>query len=297
MTRETKIGLLVGMGFIIMFGIILSEHGARRRAVLPPRDQVATNGGGGAVRTGLARAPRPAATPIPGPVIVPDPMVVVRPAATPETPTRQVAVVSAHARPTKTATPTVANVLFSRPSAAPTVANRVAVDEGQLVTGMVYVVRRNDNLTRIAKRTMGSDSPKTVQLLFDANQDTLKSKNTIRVGQKLRIPLPRDQFARAGRRGNVAAAVNGVQLRAQAKPVSREAATFRWYQVKANDSWQKIAKQELGSEKRWRELYDLNRTKFPDPNRIRPGIRVKIPQTSRQVGQALADATNVTTAS
>lgn len=37
MTRETKIGLLVGLAFIIVFAIILSEKGAFESKFLAPR--------------------------------------------------------------------------------------------------------------------------------------------------------------------------------------------------------------------------------------------------------------------
>jgi hypothetical protein len=37
------------------------------------------------------------------------------------------------------------------------------------------------------------------------------------------------------------------------------------------------AQRQLGQEGRWRELYELNRRIFPEPNRIRVGARVKLP--------------------
>ena len=54
MTRETKIGLLVGMGFIILFGIILSEAGSRRRAMIAPQYAATGSIGDPAPRTELA---------------------------------------------------------------------------------------------------------------------------------------------------------------------------------------------------------------------------------------------------
>ncbi len=50
-----------------------------------------------------------------------------------------------------------------------------------------------------------------------------------------------------------------------------------WYQVKPTDTLAKIAKEQLGSEKRWKEIHDINKDKFPDPTKIRPGVRIKIP--------------------
>ncbi len=50
----------------------------------------------------------------------------------------------------------------------------------------VYVVKPGDNLSKIAKAVYGDAS--RWQEIFEANKDTLKDPNLIRVGQELRIP-------------------------------------------------------------------------------------------------------------
>jgi nucleoid-associated protein YgaU len=135
-------------------------------------------------------------------------------------------------------------------------------------TMALYVVKKNDNLTRIARHVLGSASPEAIQAIYEANREHLKDINHLRVGQQLRIPKSLDTPAQA-RPAPDRPARKGVAKRSESD--------YRWYQVKQKDTWSSIARSQLGDRTRWRELYELNRSKFPNPNRIRPGVRVKLP--------------------
>ncbi len=51
-----------------------------------------------------------------------------------------------------------------------------------------YVVRRGDNLTRIARKTLNDTSEAAIGKLFNANRDKLENRDSIFEGMKLRIP-------------------------------------------------------------------------------------------------------------
>jgi len=51
-----------------------------------------------------------------------------------------------------------------------------------------YVVQKGDSLYAISLKVYGNASH--IDAIFSANQDTLKSKNSLKVGQKLRLPAP-----------------------------------------------------------------------------------------------------------
>jgi nucleoid-associated protein YgaU len=51
----------------------------------------------------------------------------------------------------------------------------------------------------------------------------------------------------------------------------------RIYVVKAGDSLSKIAKTVYGDADRWREIFDANKDKIKDPNRIEAGQELRIP--------------------
>ncbi len=49
------------------------------------------------------------------------------------------------------------------------------------------------------------------------------------------------------------------------------------YKVKEGDSLEKIAKQFYGKKSKWNLIYDANKAKIKNPNKIRPGIELVIP--------------------
>ena len=50
------------------------------------------------------------------------------------------------------------------------------------------------------------------------------------------------------------------------------------YEVLPEDTLQKIAKKFFDSYSKWSKIYEANKDVIPDPNRIRPGIILKIPK-------------------
>ena len=50
------------------------------------------------------------------------------------------------------------------------------------------------------------------------------------------------------------------------------------YTVKRGDSLSSIAKKKLGKATRWREIYNLNKSKISNPNRISIGQKLKLPK-------------------
>ena len=49
--------------------------------------------------------------------------------------------------------------------------------------------------------------------------------------------------------------------------------------MQKNDRYVSIAREQLGDASRWREIHELNKDKFPDPQRIREGVRIRLPST------------------
>ena len=43
------------------------------------------------------------------------------------------------------------------------------------------------------------------------------------------------------------------------------------------DTLSKIAKEQLGAAHRWKYLYELNKDKINDPNKLKPGKKIIIP--------------------
>jgi len=54
-------------------------------------------------------------------------------------------------------------------------------------------------------------------------------------------------------------------------------ATTKEYVIKEGDSLSKIAKEHMGSAHRWQHLYEMNKDKIKDPNKLRKGQKILIP--------------------
>ncbi len=79
-------------------------------------------------------------------------------------------------------------------------------------------------------------------------------------------------------RKGVEAKLKGSSAPAPAPAPSNPPKGDQWlYTVKNGDSLSRIAKQHLGNENRWREIYELNRDKIKNPNLIYPGQVLRMP--------------------
>lgn len=137
-----------------------------------------------------------------------------------------------------------------------------------------YTVAPGDTLTRIAAKHYGVGSRQLVNAIVDANRTVIANPDVLRAGMKLVIPkVPGLAGSTEPRTTERAAAP-----RASNRPLE---AAFRWYQIKPNDRYITIAREQLGDAGRWHEIYELNKDKFPDPGRIRPGVRIKLPPAGR----------------
>ena len=201
MGRETKFGLLVGLVFIILFGVILSSHAnslTTDHAVMPTGESQAhatraqslhgtvdpfvqeapLDVGGNPAPVGPVEEPLPAPSPLAAdapPVSVTDttvtlgygPVVV-------ETPGDRAA--------PRGVRPDGGTPVVRGPTPAP------AVQPPADASRPVYVVKQGDTLSSIAHQFYGKDWPKLWQQIVDANKNTLKDPKRLLVGQKLVIP-------------------------------------------------------------------------------------------------------------
>jgi nucleoid-associated protein YgaU len=107
---------------------------------------------------------------------------------------------------------------------------------------------------------------------------------TVRQAPVRRVPAPRPAPVRtASRAQSLPAPI--FDINTAGPPASRESFTLvpssnsatRWYSVKKGDTLASIAKRFYGDGTAWRKIYDANRGAIPDPNRISPSIRLRIP--------------------
>lgn len=143
-----------------------------------------------------------------------------------------------------------------------------------------YVIQSGDNLAKIAKKLYGPDEGNrhvTIQKLFEANRKTLKSPDDIIVGQKLIVPslaieptpIPTtiQEAEESGMLQRVTTAFRNVVNRPEPKT----------YVVKDGDTLWDIASNYLGDGSRYEEIVKLNRSAVNSDDTVNAGVQLKLP--------------------
>ncbi len=247
MTRESKIALLVGLGFIICFGVILSEARTDK----------------------IAQAPGAVVLPVdPGAaeqVVRLEAMTVVLPRWRSSDPSE--------VADQRAASPAPVAVI------APAPARRTPAP--QPIMGM-YTVVEGDRLSKIAVKVYGPGCAGEYQRIFEANRDVLSNANQVRPGQKLRIPAL-ESIAADSRVGQVRV-MDGPQLRRYLSELERSQQAARrpraTYTVQPNDTLTAIARKTIGSgsHRAVTALYQLNRDTIANPDQLRVGAVLVLPE-------------------
>lgn len=314
MTRETRIGLLVGLMFIIMFGLVLSELAGTDGVVPPPPrggDQDAADGppGDGGEITTFCVMPLPPARKPPRREVAParDSSVagVMRPRETvaaqrvasggdltTPVPTpgvypdrksdREMLAAMTHgARPSPRPSPRAGPRPIPPPAAAPPVPPPVTPKPPVKPPVTTYRVRKEDSLIVIARKVYGPTHWKEYMRIYEANRDILTHAGKLRPKQVLKIPpLPADIDGRGSAPEMTidqlgAALADSSQPPADALPPPEK----RLYKVRRGDNLTKIARKMLDDDS-WaavQRIAEANRSKIPNPNVLPVGTTLMIP--------------------
>ena len=123
-----------------------------------------------------------------------------------------------------------------------------------------YAVQTAKNL-----RMQGSAEERDGKLYFRGTVSTQEEANKIWDAIKTIADWPKDIVADIKATGAIAPGSNGEST----------------YTVKAGDTLSKIAKEKLGDPNAYTQIFNANRDQLSDPNTIKPGQVLKIPQTAR----------------
>ncbi|MBL7132980.1 MAG: LysM peptidoglycan-binding domain-containing protein [Phycisphaerae bacterium] len=168
MTRETRIGLLIGLGFVVVFGLVLSEL-TTPESPAPASEQI-----GSAYRHTYVIDETPGASG--GRTI---------------RISRSGSAAEAHSGRSGTASP-------ARRSSAPAAhAAQVRRASGDRMAR--YAVQQGDTLIGIARKVYGPGHERQYRRIFQANQQVLSDEGTVRPGQVLVIPSLRYNRPAPGR--------------------------------------------------------------------------------------------------
>jgi nucleoid-associated protein YgaU len=248
MTRETKIGLLVGLAFIIVIGVLLSDHMAD--ATRPPQalmadKQTVMKGTAVPGGQGTAQAPltitdvRPA-----GPILV----------QPPDGPKSDILVGPQPG----------GRIVIGEPPTEP-----VKPDESteSPVAVRTYKAEPGDTLSKMARKLLGGDTRANRELIMKSNPSLVKDPHKVVSGQSYQIPVaPPINTANREARGT------------PALPVTIDPATTGVvYTTREGDTLWKIAREQVGSTSAVESIMELNRDVLKAGDKIRPNMKLKLP--------------------
>lgn len=148
----------------------------------------------------------------------------------------------------------------------------------------IYEVTDGDNLALIALKYYGDvEGNKTVNIMkiFEANRNILKAADEIQVGQKLIIPPLRGSISSKEKKDGLASSIFE-----KVKSIGREHLSLKKpdrpkqgksYKVRDGDSLWKIAADQLGDGNRYIEVAKLNDDILSDEDSLTVGMTLKLP--------------------
>lgn len=287
MTRETKIGLFIGMGVIILLGVFVSDHLSESQKQqspsysemfkVPPPAQAARPDPAPTGTT--AQAVTPTLT-VPGQPVPAQPLAQ-NTATKPDiihldiTKPREAIVVQGDAPAGRGAFvpveqpkgPTADEI--KRLNDLEQRARQAASGQGSSPTPTTgtgpryHVVTESDTLSSIARQYYG----KTLEwrTIHEANRALIPNPDRLIVGTKLQIPVKDTGVASPG---------------TTATTTTAQAATApsAGYTVQEGDTLGEIAREMLGSSARWEELLEANQDQIDSPRNLKVGMVLRIPR-------------------
>lgn len=296
MTRETKIGLLVGMGVIILIGILISDHLSEARRQKPA--ELAAGGSSSGSNSSLSvfspstsnlpgvrpGAHNPTAPPVkPNNTQPPIPNYDSPPIKTPGMRFDLDPILKRNNNNDTTKPPVPPTNNNTEDEAIDELRKRLLAEEKRRMeelkkrkaeanrkTVRYHYVVSGDSLSSIARKYYKSSKQKYIDLIYKANRDKMRSRNDLRTRVQLVIPY---------------LATDDTASNTPAKPTNPDnndktdspTVTTRDYKVREGDTLSSIAEEFYGAAKYWRKLAKLNKDRLPNPNRLRPGIILRVP--------------------
>ncbi|MBK8270886.1 MAG: LysM peptidoglycan-binding domain-containing protein [Planctomycetes bacterium] len=126
-------------------------------------------------------------------------------------------------------------------------------------------------------------APRPIQNSGSANNPRVNPSvagNSGRRDNTILIPIPVDERsnrdtanAHTGRPPNSPTANRPLNI----QPPKATEIKFTWYEIREKDTLSKIAKSQLGNEKKYRDIYKLNSDILPDQHKLKPGVKIRLP--------------------
>ncbi|MBN73367.1 MAG: hypothetical protein CME32_29265 [Gimesia sp.] len=156
-------------------------------------------------------------------------------------------------------------------------------------TGGEYVVQNGENFWTISKKLYGSG--KYFQLLARINKSRVSDPRTMRPGLKLIAPdrsAIEAQYQAIHKTSNQTTVSEFSGSNTVRKPgkasgffISQDGRPM--YRVGSNDTLTDISQRHLGRSSRWFQIYQMNRQRLQNPNKLQIGTELQLPTDASRV--------------
>lgn len=157
-----------------------------------------------------------------------------------------------------------------------------------VATGGEYVVQNGENFWTISKKLYGSG--RYFQMLAEINRSRVSDPRKMRPGLKLIAPDQATMVAQYDARHKasqktVSEFSGQVATRKPGKPsgffISQDGRPM--YRVGGNDTLTDISQKHLGRSSRWYQIYQINRQRLQNPNKLQIGTELQLPYDASRV--------------
>jgi nucleoid-associated protein YgaU len=272
MTKEVKTGLLVGLGFIIVIGILLSDH---FRGTQEPPPAVLDRAGSTVRQTVNAPGADVAAPPL---TLAPDEVTPRGPVQTPrdiEPPASPIVLApqsgqsAANPQGLSPNDPLMQTAHQNGEDLVPADGNTLPAPQAALAQN-THKAQPGDSVSRMAARLMGANTAKNRRAIIAANPSLAADPNKVIAGQNYVIP-------------GIVKVVPATVARAEPAPGSPGTASatnggLEWvYTVKPGDTLWSIATKQLGSASQIEAIQQLNSDVLHGGSTLQPNMKLRLP--------------------
>lgn len=138
--------------------------------------------------------------------------------------------------------------------------------------GKIHKVQSNDSLRKIARKYYGDESKWL--LIFNANQDKIQDRNSIRIGTELIIPEEKTTIQKTNAEINTVVTtplLSRVVQVEDAKPAAKK------HTIQQGDSLYNLAAKYYNDGTKWNKIFDANRKILKDQKSLKIGQDLVIP--------------------
>lgn len=282
MTRETKIGLLVGLAFIIVIGILLADYSSN--SMQPPQAQLGGTARNVRESVGVPGVRRTEQSSVAVDAVQPNRQVVI-----PADPSGSHGRTEVNVEPGNR-TPRVINVgpemgslvvADVRSTETPAPGGSENAGGGEAMAGMKqYKAQSGDTVSAMARKFLGSASKTNREAIIKANPALASKPDKIVVGETYLIPvnasMNMERPATNETPANTPATDTRTAEKTKEKDAAKDAKTVT-YTTKPGDSLWKIAIEQCGSGQSLAKIREMNKDVLKSGDAIKPNVTLKLP--------------------